>query len=270
MNALQSELRRLYLLPASATPAPGEPDPPAALLGADGTTRCLVLELARPADWRALGRAWQGAQAALELPAPGIAVSGTDGLQLWFSLERPVAAAQGHAFLQALADRFLPDAAPARRRLMPSADGASHAAPVPAPRGPDGNWSAFVAPDLAPVFDETPWLDIPPGEEGQAALLRALRPIGAAAFAEAARRLQPPAPPPPPDAGSGSAPAAAPPAAATTSTTPAREAFSDATGGGDPRAFLRRVMDDAGAPLALRIEAAKALLLAAPDAGARP
>jgi hypothetical protein len=261
MNALQSELRRLYLPPADDAAARPDPGTPAALLAPGLATRCLVLELARPADWRILGRAWQGAQAELDLPAPGIAVSGTDGMQLWFSLERPVAAAQGHAFLRALADRFLPDAAPARLGLMPSADGASHAAPVPAPRGHDGNWSAFVAPDLAPVFGETPWLDIPPGEEGQAALLRALRPIGPAAFAEAARRLQPPVPPPP-AAGSAGEPAAAPPATA--------DAFSDAAGGGDPRAFLRRVMDDAGVPLALRIEAAKALLLAPPDTGAGP
>ncbi|MEH3085273.1 MAG: hypothetical protein PGN26_01740 [Xylophilus ampelinus] len=253
MNALQQELRRLYLTPAGDAAARRDPDAPAALLGAGDATRCLVLELARPADWRALGRAWQGAQAELDLPAPGIAVSGTDGMQLWFSLERPVPAAQGHAFLQALADRFLPDTAPARLGLMPSADGARHAAPVPAPRGADGNWSAFVAPDLAPVFGETPWLDIPPGEEGQAALLRALQPIGPAAFAEAAHRLQPQ-----PAAGSAGAPAAAP-----------RETFSDATGDGDARAFLRRVMDDAGVPLALRIEAAKALL-SAPGADARP
>ncbi len=268
MNALQSELRRLYLPPSGAAPAPGDADPPPGVPGAGNATRCLVLELARPADWRVLGRVWQGVQAELELPAPAIAVSGTDGMQLWFSLERPVAAAQAQAFLQALAARFLADVAPGRLRLMPSADAAApdgwfHAPSIPAPHGPDGNWSAFVAPDLAPVFGETPWLDIPPGEDGQAALLRGLRPVGPAAFADALRRLRP------------RSPATAPPPAATSPAGRARSAdgaCADASGGApgheDPQDFLRRVMNDAGVPLALRIEAAKALL-AAPDAGRR-
>ena len=54
----------------------------------------MVLELTGPADWDVLSAVWRGVQADLELPAPAIAVSGTDGLQLWFSLEAPVPAAQ--------------------------------------------------------------------------------------------------------------------------------------------------------------------------------
>jgi hypothetical protein len=58
-----------------------------------------------------------------------------------------------------------------------------------------------------------------------------------------------------------SSPAAAPSAAPSDTAPggPAVAGFSD-----DPRAFLLRVMNDASAPLALRVEAAKALLLREP------
>ncbi len=224
MTRLQTELERLYLAA------------PASLADAQGRVRALVLEAVQPASWDRLSAVWQGVQAELELPAPAIAVSGTDGVQLWFSLEAPVAAAQGHAFLDALRRRWLADLAPARVRLLPDpAAPLRHAAHVPALLAED-QWSAFVAPDLAAVFADTPWLDVEPGEDGQAALLHGLHPIKPAAFAEALAHLRAPAQ---------DAPAPA----------PASPAHAD-----DPRAFLLRVMNDETVDLALRIEAAKALL----------
>ena len=110
------------------------------------------------------------------------------------------------------------------------------AALVPAQQGATENWSAFVAPDLAPVFADTPWLDIPPSVEGQADLLAKLQSIKPAALDAALQRLQPQ------DA---TAPEAPPPA-----TTP------DV----DPRRFLQQVLNDETVALALRIEAARALL----------
>ena len=100
MNRLQSELHRLYLADESG------------LLDEQGRVRAMVLELTGPADWDVLSAVWRGVQADLELPAPAIAVSGTDGLQLWFSLEAPVPAAQAQAFLAALCAHYLPGVAP--------------------------------------------------------------------------------------------------------------------------------------------------------------
>jgi len=95
-----------------------------------------------------------------------------------------------------------------------------------------------VAPDLAPVFAEEPWLDTPPGEEGQADLLARLQSIKSAALP-------------------------GPAAAAAAGATPAPATNSD------PKRFLLEVMNDASVPLALRIEAAKALL-PGHEAGGRP
>jgi hypothetical protein len=114
--------------------------------------------------------------------------------------------------------------------------------PTPPQAQPSGNWSAFVSPDLAAVFGDEPVLDIPPGDEAQAELLARLRSVPAEAVADALQGL---APPP--------SPAPAPPAVGTK------------TGWQTPRDFLMRVMNDPATPLALRIEAAKALLAHGPD-----
>lgn len=230
MNKLRSELQRLYFSRPAAQEGTGAA--PAGLVGQDGTVRALVMALRRQPDWELLARVWQGVQAELDLPAPAIAVSGTDAMQLWFSLAEPITAAQAQAFLDGLRRRFLPEVDTRRLLLLPALD-LQHAQPVPAAQAGMDNWSAFVAPDLAPVFGDTPWLDIPPNEEGQASLLRGIAVTKKAAFEAALQTL------------AGSAPVAQPLA-------------PDA--GGDPVRFLRRVMDDEGVPMALRIEAAKALL----------
>ena len=249
MNRLQSELRRLYL--PNPADDPGVDATAPHLIDAGGRVRALVLELARPASWELLSKVWRGVQTDLEWPAPAIAVSGTDGFQLWFSLAEPVPVAQAHAVLVRLCARYLADVAPARLRLMPMADASApqaalHAPWVPQEQEARGHWSAFVAQDLAPVFAETPWLDTPPGTDGQADLLARLGSIKQAAFEAAWERLRPSAPAPstanadlglPP----GMQPAAPP-------------------GSLEARRFLLRVMNDDTMALALRIEAAKALL----------
>ena len=202
----------------------------------DGRVRALVLSLARPADWAVLGRVWQGVQTDLGWPAPGIAVSGTDACQLWFSLADPVPAAEAHALLEYLRTRFLAEVPPHRVELLPSADGMRQAPVMPALQtdSPEGEvWSAYIAPDLAPVFAETPWLDIRPGSEGQAELLSRLSSIRAAEYRAALPVAQ---------------------AAITVATLTLGTAFTD------PRQFLLSVMNDAQVEMALRIKAAKALL----------
>ena len=297
MTRLRTELQRLFGLPlddAAAGPAPvaaATPLPATGLVDAQGRTRALVLSLSAPAEWTPLAAVWAGVQTDLDLPAPAIAVSGHDGLQLWFSLAEPVSVSQAQAFLEGLRARYLADLAHRRVELLPVGDpavsgGVRHAAPVPRAQGPEGPWSAFVARDLAPVFADSPWLDLPPNDEGQAGLLSGLTSIGPASFAAALRTLRagaattlPPAPPP--GAGLPAAPVAAglSPLQTVAGLAAARAARGGAGAGAggasaspeatvhrlgagfaDPRHFLFTVMNDETVPLALRIEAAKALL----------
>lgn len=223
MERLQSELRRLYL-PSDARQARG-----------------LVLELTGPGAWQELAKVWQGVQAELAWPAPGIAVSGVDAFQLWFSLAQPVPAAEALAGLEALRARYLAEVAPARVRTK-TFDGQA----PPRQLGTD-RWSAFVTPDLVSMFSEEPWLDLPPGADAQAELLATLRSVPPA---EWQRALRPEAPAR--EAAPAGAPAAPPANApmAAPSRNPRR----------DPRRFLLDVMNDPGVEMRLRIEAAKALL----------
>ncbi|PXW97562.1 hypothetical protein C7444_104164 [Sphaerotilus hippei] len=252
MTRLQTEFRRLYL-PRATAAAVTDPDQDG-LIDGQGEVRALVLELARPADWELLSRVWKGVQTDLDLPAPAIAVSGTDGLQLWFSLSEPPGLAPALAFLDALRCRYLPEVAAPRVRLLPEVDAAGmpvrHARPVPALDERTGNWSAFVAPDLAPLFAETPWLDLPPGDDGQASLLGRLASIDPPAFAAALARLQPSAPPAP----------AVHPIPAPVDPDPAPTSRPPGAAPSEPERFLLAVMNDETVPLALRIEAARALL----------
>lgn len=237
MNRLQSELNRLYRLRPLADADASSPPVDTA-----DTVRAMVLELTRPPSWEQLSNVWRGVQAELELPAPAIAVSGTDGLQLWFSLAEPVAAARAQAFLERLRQRFLPEIDPGRVRLM------LQAPQVPAEQGQTGNWSAFVAPDLAPVFEDAPWLDIAPNDEGQANLLSVIEAAKPAAFEAAVRQL------------AAVAAVALPPAAVSLDERSPQAHAAAVSCDADARRFLRQVMHDETVALALRIDAAKALL----------
>jgi hypothetical protein len=245
MNPLQRELQRLYGPQADARL--GLDLEPRDLVDAQGPVRAMVLELARPADWAALSAVWGGVQADMALPAPAIAVNGSDGCQLWFSLLEPVPVPQAAAFLDALRRRYLGDIAPVRVAMWPALDAASgspalHARPVPAVQAHSGLWSAFVASDLAPMFADEPWLDVAPNPDGQAQLLAPLMSIAPAAFELALQRLRPAT------------------AAAAASPGLAADAVAQAGSSLDPKRFLLDVMNNDSLDLALRIEAAKALL----------
>lgn len=232
MDPLQFELDRLYGLGASAAHGAA----PAAAQG----VRVLVLELRPPVGWAQLSSVWTGVQSDLSLPPPAIAVSGVDALQLWFSLAAPTLPSAGELFLQGLRARYLPDVGSTHVRLI--ADAAQLPSVPPLETSPD-RWSAFVAPDLASVFADTPWLDLPPNGEGQATLLRALEPIRQVAFEAALSQLGAME-----DVPAGLKPSALP------------EVPTFEQGGADAERFLRRVMNDESVPMALRIEAAKGLL----------
>lgn len=246
MNRLQAELRRLYLPDPSTAPAPAPAPHIPWVIGADGQVRAMVLGLARPADWGGLATVWQGVQADLELPAPAIAVTGVDGYQLWFSLAVPVPAAQAFGFLDALRRRYLGQVKPQRLTLVPGEGGPqdTQALPVPGLQEAGGQWSAFVAPDLASLFADEPWLDLEPSPDAQADLLSSLKSVKPAEFERALERLAPTA------------------AADDERPGPAGVAHGGVPGGplSAPERFLLEVMNDPGVALPLRIEAAKALL----------
>ncbi len=240
MTSLQQELQRLYGLQDDAGTGPGRDD--SDRVEVQGLTRAMVLELARPADWVALSAVWAGVQTDLGLPAPAIAVNGTDGFQLWFSLLKPVPMARAAAFVDALRRRYLGDIAPVRVALWPALETTSarpplHAAPVPSLQADSGLWSAFVAPDLAPIFADQPGLDVPPNPDGQAQLLAPLKSIPPVEFELAFQQLRP-----------------------AEVVAPASSAAAKAAGALEPRQFLLDVMNNESVDLALRIEAAKALL----------
>jgi len=240
MNRLQAELQRLYLSPAAGEAAV-EPAG-LALTGPDGQVRSLVLELAGPSSWERLNKIWEDVQVELDFPAPGIAVSGIDGYQLWFSLAEPVPAAQAQDLLSGLRRRYLGDVAPERVRLSP-AGATPPIRGVPPTEAAPGQWSAFVAPDLATLFVEEPWLDLPPSPDAQADLLSRLRSMTPADFQRALARLCAEA------VADNAMPNAGTEAVAKT------PSFQQ-----DPRRFLLEVMNDPAVELRLRIEAAKALL----------
>lgn len=253
MDRLQSELARLFL-PRSAAAGTRVAHDAAmhALLDAQGRTRTMVLGIAGRAGWEVVSRVWRGCQAELGLPAPAIAISGTDAFQLWFSLAEPLASADAHGFLESLCAHFLAEVDARHLQLLPAPDpsspgGVAHAALVPAESARHGHWSAFVAPDLAPLFAETPWLDIPPGIDGQADLLSRLSSIGSGEFADAAAQLAP-------------ATCASADPRPQTALEAAPSAMPDMSAGSEAQAFLLRVMRDESVALALRIEAARALL----------
>ena len=249
MNRLQRELQRLYGPQADAGLEPGLDA--RGMSDAQGRVRAMVLELARPPDWAALSAVWGGVQADLALPAPAIAVNGRDACQLWFSLAEPVPAPQAAAFLDALRQRYLGDTEPGRVALLPALETASArpllpARQVPALQADSGLWSAFVASDLVSMFADEPWLDMPPNPDGQAQLLAPLKSILPAEFERAVQRLRP----------------AEVPSAPVQASKDAAQAAASL----DPRRFLLDVMNNDSLELALRIEAAKALLPCCADA----
>lgn len=232
MTPLQSELDRLYCVTPAGLHAQGSDD---ALMTPDGHVRAMVLELARPADWQALSAVWRGVQTDLELPAPAIAVNGVDGYQLWFSLSTPIPVGQAAVFLESLRMRYLGAMPAARVGCMPGRPTWR----LPGQQQDTGMWSAFVAPDLAAIFSEEPWLDVPPSPDAQAGLLARLESIRPAAFDAVLKRLSPPI-------------HAAPAMDAPAPSVPDR--------GADPYQFLLDIMNNPAMDISHRIEAAKALL----------
>jgi hypothetical protein len=235
MNPLESEFHRLYLVDEATTEAPS-------LMTMDGRVRAMVIELARPADWSVVSTVWQRVQSDLDLPPPAIAVSGNDGYQLWFSLAEPVTAAEASFFMESLRQRFLSNIAPERISMLPTET--RHVQLVPALQQSTGLWSAFVAPDLAAIFADSPGLDVSPRVEAQAYVLAPLKSIKAsifeAIFEQAISDVE----------------RISPTNQSSTPIVPPTTKLCDS----DAKRFLAEVMNDPSVDMHLRIEAAKAIL----------
>jgi hypothetical protein len=241
-SRLQAELQRLF----PATP--------------DAVVRYLVIGIAAPADWSALSAVWRGVQTDWDWPAPAIAINGVDAFELWLPLQAPVPLADARHVVQMLCQRHLGDVAPSRWRLWPALDDGLAVPPqaLPQQQVATGGWSAFVAPDLAAVFGDEPALDMPAGDEAQADVLARIRAITPDDWRRALPTPVQPWPPAlrpahalAPNTGHALALPQMPTAA---DQPPGPDAYDD------PRRFLLNVMNDPAVDLALRVEAAKALL----------
>lgn len=244
MNRLQTELHRLYLPHDAPSESQDAEADAIRLIDADGRVRAMVVEVAQQAGWDGVAALWQGMQDDLDLPAAAIAVSGIDGYQVWFSLSEPVPVVQALEFLAWLRLRYLGAITAKHIRIKPQAHDSvpqvQYVRRVPAVQAESGHWSAFVAPGLAGMFADEPWLDLPPSPDAQAKLLSGLKSIQPAEFLLAQERLRP---------------ADAPVARASASV-----AVDTAHAAQDPKRFLLAVMNDPATDMPLRIEAAKALL----------
>lgn len=247
---LVAELRRLYVRSATADV---DPLPHALAAGeslrlspltADGRVAWMVVGVEGEGAWEAVAALYEGVLGDLALVPPAMAVSGDAGYRLWFPLVEPIPVAQAEAFLLGLADRYLASLPPARRVLCPLGD-VRDVPVVPAPHPVTGKWSAFIDPGLGGMLADEPWLDMAPNPEKQADILAGFELIKPAAFVQALARLGP-------------AQAAASPAPVASPPLPSRPVGGEAAD--EACRFLLTVMNDPTVDMALRIEAAKALL----------
>lgn len=205
MLELIAELTRLYLLEDQQ--CEGRPVTPAWLeqqlrgetclaldmVSGAGMTRTLVLRFdgaqAGKGDqqWEALCAIANALQNQLDLPAPAVSISGSDGFILWLSLASPVPAAQARRFVTLLSAAHAPDGAihasaaeklPEATALPPCLHPVSH------------KWAAFIHPGMGTSFAAEPGLDMAPPLAAQAGFLASLTSITPAQFARALDALE--------------------------------------------------------------------------------
>lgn len=244
MDRLDQELRRLYFLPGQAAHG-------ASLDGDAPTTRVMVLEFSRAADWGSVAALLGEIRDALTLPLPAVSIAARGGYQLWFSLAQPVPVEAAGTFLDEMCRQFLGDLAPGSWTAWPEAAAAGAGAPPALPPREDvgmGKWSAFIEPSLGAMFVDEPGLAMAPSGERQADLLATIASIAPEDFWRVSAVLD-------------KAPAVAG-VLPTSFATPGNAAVVDRRGErfADPKQFLLSVINDPSLDVAHRIEAAKALL----------
>lgn len=260
MNTLDSELQRLYRLDAPSRAESSGLDP----IVENGMTRAMVVSFLEAKDWQQVAGLYQAVQGDLQLPAPGVSVSGNSGYQLWFSLADPIPQEQARAFLSLLQARYLADIQEKNLSSNLETEHPSTLAFPPRQHGTSGKWSAFIDPSMGDMFVEEPGLEMAPNMARQADRLAALESISPVDFAKALLLLQT-------DAAAGTD--AEEEAAVPLDSCPhqadiqpqhgnkrRRQPLSVGDDFNDPFAFLLAVMNDSAASGRSRISAAKALL----------
>lgn len=202
MHKLIQELIRLYLAPGASVDAlaqriGGLATDAVDLAGADGMVRAIVIPFRKmrsgdeAAHWTLLCDVANALQTELDLPAPAVSVSGTDGYGLWLSLATPVPGAQALEFVALLRQAYFPD-------VKVALDDASTLAALPPCLNPaSGKWAAFIHPGMGASFADESGLEMAPPLSGQVGFLEGLHSIDAAQFAAALallRQKQPVAP----------------------------------------------------------------------------
>jgi hypothetical protein len=202
MHKLIQELIRLYLAPGAAIDAlaqriGGVSTDAVDLAGADGMVRAIVIPFRKmrsgdeAAHWTLLCDVANALQTELDLPAPAVSVSGTDGYGLWLSLATPVPGAQALEFVGLLRQAYFPD-------VKVALDGDATLVALPPCLNPaSGKWAAFIHPGMGASFADESGLEMAPPLSGQAAFLEGLHSIDAVQFDAALallRQKQPVAP----------------------------------------------------------------------------
>ncbi len=194
MQKLALELHRLYV-PADKLPTDlllenmsGKKTAAASLVGADGTTRALVIPFKKlhsgegAQHWSLLCEVANALQGELGLPPPAVSISGENGFALWLSLALPVSVGVAQQFLGLL-----------RQAYFPQADIPALGAPVELPpcvNEHSGRWAAFINPGLGASFADESGLEMPPPLAGQVALLEQLESISEKKFLHAVELLR--------------------------------------------------------------------------------
>ena len=249
MNLLHKQWQRLYLMPSSAEPC-GHAAKAPTHIPVTAQVRTMVLSAKGPAAWKHLAPVWQGIQTDLCMPAPAVAVNGADSMQLWFSVAEPVDRHEAAAFLTHLRASYLGKQEPQGIWQWPSAHTDQQMTDsvlelVPALQTGTQFWSAYVAPDLASIFADEPWLDVPPNPQAQADILARMGSIAVADL----RRCHP---------------LVMPPTLAhdqhNNHVQPLPVGSDTPDGNSEARQFLLDAMRNTNLSMALRIKAAKALL----------
>ncbi|WP_332876164.1 hypothetical protein [Massilia sp. S19_KUP03_FR1] len=202
MHKLIKELIRLYLAPGAAIDGlaqriDGSAVDAVDLAGADGAVRAIVIPFRKmrsgdeAAHWTLLCDVANALQSELDLPAPAVSVSGTDGYGLWLSLANPVAPALAQEFVALLRQAYFSD-------VKVALDAASTLVALPPCLNPEsGKWAAFIHPGMGASFADESGLEMAPPLSGQVAFLEGLHSIDAAQFDAALavlRQKQSPAP----------------------------------------------------------------------------
>ncbi len=195
MHKLIQELIRLYLAPGTAPEGlaariAGQSTDPVDLAGLDGLVRAIVIPFRKmrtgdeTAHWTLLCDVANALQAELDLPAPAVSVSGTDGYGLWLSLATPIASALAQEFVSLLRLAYFPD-------VKVASDAASTLIALPPCLTPASDkWAAFIHPGMGASFADESGLEMAPPLGGQVTFLEGLQPIDAVQFDDALALLR--------------------------------------------------------------------------------